>query len=829
MGLRNLKLDVTKGGQPTDPLEIFKGLTLRGSVENIWGPQEAALRDWHENRANSDVVVQMNTGGGKTLVGLLIAQSLVNETGGHVLYVCANNQLIEQTIQKALESGLSLASRYKSQWCDESLFDSGRRFCITNYATVFNGRSVLKDKSVDAVVFDDAHVAENIMRSHFTVRIKGDTKLFTKITNVFRPHFAKSCQSTRFEDACNGKWDALVFVPMYVVYQYAAQLRAMLIKGGVEREDEWKFSWEHIKDHLEVCCVLISGTCIEITPSVMPLHTTQYFAETVRRVYLTATMPTQTGFLRAFGVRKPKIVRPEGKSGDAQRLILFAQGEDDEDRRQHVLALIGDRKSCVISPSYTDAKRWIPPAEIYETDSGQAGIDEFVKDEAAKMLALVARYDGIDLPGSACRILVLDTLPRGESLFDRFIDQGVQIETLRSRQTAIRIVQAIGRIFRSNTDHGIVILRTSQLQSWVLSTRKRALLPALLQKQLQLGHSLQEEINKGEVDYQELIEGVLEGKSEWDMLYKSNIDKCEVQSQTLDEDWCCNLLAAERDAYTDLWDGQFGLAAEKLETIAQEATQNDDRLGAWYWHWAGLARFMAGGTEVAMIDFQRAANVRSELGRPTKYQKLIDDVQPSSQAETMFALHQKHGLKWIIERLSQIQADLVYGEKTRKAEEALKNIGFFLGLDASRPCNEQSSGPDVLWIGEGDIYGVSFELKTNKKQDGEYSKSDIKDCNDHREWLNANHVGKHFIELLVGPELKVVTIANPGGNLHIVTVESLQDLTEKVAFIHEQLAASGCTNARELEAWLRSMGLIWPQCVDALPNRLAIDLKDSTS
>ena len=95
--------------------------------------------------------------------------------------------------------------------------------------------------------------------------------------------------------------------------------------------------------------------------------------------------------------------------------------------------------------------------------------------------------------------------------------------------------------------------------------------------------------------------------------------------------------------------------------------------------------------------------------------------------------------------------------------------------------------------------------------------------------LNANHVGKHFTELLVGPELKVVTIANPSGNLRIVTVESLQDLAEKVAFIHEQLAASGCTNARELEAWLRSMGLIWPQCVDALPNRLAIDLKDSSS
>ncbi len=80
MALKKLDLSPSSGKRPVDPLRIFKKLTLRGSIENIWEPQAEALKEWHNNhRDTSDVVVQMNTGGGKTLVGLLMAQSLVNE------------------------------------------------------------------------------------------------------------------------------------------------------------------------------------------------------------------------------------------------------------------------------------------------------------------------------------------------------------------------------------------------------------------------------------------------------------------------------------------------------------------------------------------------------------------------------------------------------------------------------------------------------------------------------------------------------------------------------------------------------------------------------
>lgn len=72
MDLSKLPIKPTKRSRPTAPEDIFKSLTLRGSVENMWGPQVEAVRGWDAIRAESDVIIEMTTGGGKTLAGLLI-------------------------------------------------------------------------------------------------------------------------------------------------------------------------------------------------------------------------------------------------------------------------------------------------------------------------------------------------------------------------------------------------------------------------------------------------------------------------------------------------------------------------------------------------------------------------------------------------------------------------------------------------------------------------------------------------------------------------------------------------------------------------------------
>jgi superfamily II DNA or RNA helicase len=72
----------------------------------LWLAQGDALREWHDARSERDIAVVLNTGAGKTLVGLLIAQSLVNEKEDKVVYVCPSIQLVEQTAKKAEGYGL---------------------------------------------------------------------------------------------------------------------------------------------------------------------------------------------------------------------------------------------------------------------------------------------------------------------------------------------------------------------------------------------------------------------------------------------------------------------------------------------------------------------------------------------------------------------------------------------------------------------------------------------------------------------------------------------------------------------------------------------------
>ena len=825
MGLKKLKLSVSSVHKPIDPLAIFAKITLRGSIKNIWDPQAEALRKWHKLRNESDVVIQMNTGGGKTLVGLLIAQSLLNELKRRVVYVVANNQLVEQTLKRAGELGLQPASRYNFNWTREEAFQSAETFCITNYTTVFNGFSTFRDKEVAAFVFDDAHVAETAIRDCFTLRISREDDAFDHIVGLFRPHFANTIGVSKLDDIDAESPTALMFVPMFAIWKHSQELRKLLLESGVITATSTKYVWNHLSNHLNQCCVLISARGIEISPPVVPLHTLPYFGSDVRRTYLTATLPSQASFARTFGLLNPHIVSPGGKSGHAQRLFLFAAGETDEVQRKSTISLIKKQKACVISPSTGKAQQWSPPSIIFDKDSGHEGIEEFAVSDKPKLLGLVARYDGIDLPGEACRILVLDRLPRGESLFDRFMDEGVQTDAVRVGHTATRIVQAIGRIFRSNTDHGAVVLVGSDLHDWIRNPSYRSYLPPLLQKQVALGVELDKKVKTDEVTSHELLQGVLTGDEDWDEIYSDNIDRFPVALGAEGEDWYPEMLLKQRTAYVAVWDGEYSKAIEILDSLSEEANVQDAKLGAWYKHLEGLAHLCADDQTMAFQAFACAASKRVELIKPSQIRDKMfkpPDVEAvGAQARTLAAMYRKKRTK-IIQSLTKIEKQLVYGDRTSDAEEAMEMLGTLLGLQSSR--HDKEGGPDNLWRGEGEVWG--FELKTGKQRTSEYSKTDIAQAHQHAQWVCDHHKGATCRHAIVGYELPVSHVASPPLDLAIIDLASFQDIAATIKNMVNAVEAGNKENLENaFESWLSFHGLLWPNVVLALPSRRAQELK----
>lgn len=70
--------------------------------------QTEVLNGWYEARENRDNIIKLNVGSGKTLVGLLLLQSSLNERKGPALYVSPDNQLSLQVMQEANALGINV-------------------------------------------------------------------------------------------------------------------------------------------------------------------------------------------------------------------------------------------------------------------------------------------------------------------------------------------------------------------------------------------------------------------------------------------------------------------------------------------------------------------------------------------------------------------------------------------------------------------------------------------------------------------------------------------------------------------------------------------------
>jgi replicative superfamily II helicase len=82
----------------------------------------------------------MNTGSGKTLVGLLMLQSLLNEEIGPALYLCPTKQLVEQVYETAREVGIPAVTEGAGTELPHEFLNSEAIYVAT-FKKLFNGQS----------------------------------------------------------------------------------------------------------------------------------------------------------------------------------------------------------------------------------------------------------------------------------------------------------------------------------------------------------------------------------------------------------------------------------------------------------------------------------------------------------------------------------------------------------------------------------------------------------------------------------------------------------------------------------------------------------------
>jgi superfamily II DNA or RNA helicase len=150
---------------PCESARDFHSLPKPVGINDLYASQAEVLDAWYARRTDKDVVVKLHTGGGKTLVALLMAQSTMNETGLPVLYLTPTNQLVGQVLTKSREYGIPAAPYVRGQPLPTD-FEDGQAVLVGAYETLFSGRSKFGVRGsnkppvkVGAIILDDAHVA----------------------------------------------------------------------------------------------------------------------------------------------------------------------------------------------------------------------------------------------------------------------------------------------------------------------------------------------------------------------------------------------------------------------------------------------------------------------------------------------------------------------------------------------------------------------------------------------------------------------------------------------------------------------------------------------
>ena len=151
----------------------------------------------------------------------------------------------------------------------------------------------------------------------------------------------------------------------------------------------------------------------------------------------------------------------------------------------------------------------------------QVGIKK-IKSSLNGLYVLLNKYDGIDLPDEACRMLIIDGLPNIMNMNDRY-EKSIANQSDRILKERIqKIEQGMGRGIRSSSDYCIVYLMGNELTDAIYSNKAYNYFSEATKAQ----YLLSEEICDSADNFEEIIEltdKVLNRDQEWVSLCKDNV------------------------------------------------------------------------------------------------------------------------------------------------------------------------------------------------------------------------------------------------------------------------------------------------------------------
>jgi hypothetical protein len=783
---------------PIEPRDLYDQLPGKaqgyGYLRDV---QFQVLEPWHTRREDRDVVIKVNTGGGKTIDALVILQSYLNEGISPALYVAPDDYLTEQAEQEARNLGIAVTRDPES-----GAYLSGDAIGIVNAAKLFNGHSVFSDHRptkprvpIGAVVVDDAHAVIATLRAQFSVTIPRTNPSFTQLLDLFKEDLKQQAPEL-YLDIIENTGGSFARVPFWAISKNIDAIRAIM--RAYMPDNPRDYGWDAIRDVVELSRFVFTRAAVTIVPPAPPVSRVTSFAEAQRRVFLTATLANDSVLVSDFDADPDLVkapIQPLTAGDIGERMILAPQEINpaiaEEDLRKAIHELSKKFNTLVIVPSNAAMERWDFPGVLRADKDNLKNVVAQLRGGKHLGLVLVAnKYDGVDLPQDACRILVIDGLPESFSGDER-LEALMQKSTggIDDRQVQ-RLEQGMGRAVRSNEDHCVVFLIGKRLAQLTVDPRTLERFSPATRAQLAASRTMAHKMsNTPLAKIIDTAHQALDRDAGWVKYAKQSLRALQPSAARVD-----NAAVEMRVAFEEAAMGNLVGAAKRLDVTAESCS--DARLaGRLLEQEATYLQTVDPGQAQLVLAAARTKNpyVLRPLGGIAFQQLTMVGTQIERIMHRMTTVYgTPQAMRVEVEgMLDRLEYDPT---STEEFEEAMRELGLFLGLGSQRPETELGNGPDNLWALEPDSFWV-IEAKSGATSDA-IGKRDAAQLGQAIDWFAKRYpVNQAATPVMIHPSRRLHADATAPAGMRIITPRVLGDLKVSVRRLSEGLSAQGWGDA----------------------------------
>jgi len=785
-------------GNVIEPLKIFTTLVRNPRFKFPSANQGEVLGTWFENRNRADNTIKMNTGSGKMLVGLLTLQSSLNEGVGPAVYVAPDSYLVRQVLGEARDLGIRVTDDVSS-----AEFLAHEAILVVNIHKLINGRSVFGVGEVripiGAVVIDDAHACLSVVAEQFRIGLQAAHPAYKSLLALFEDDLRGQSElgliELRGEDP-----NALMLVPFWAWYDKREQVLAVLHRH--RNDEDYVFNWPLLKEVIPFCQCVFGGRGLEIAPRCLPIDRISSFARARRRIYMTATLADDGVLVTQLAADPTAIsqpIKPRGAGEIGDRMIIAPQEVNDSITEDDVKGLAAEvartRNVTVIVPSAKRAAYWADvAAQTLMADNISAGIERLKGGAHVGVTVLVNRYDGIDLPEEACRLLIIDGLPEVQGLLERLessVLEGTETQLLRQIQ---KLEQGMGRGVRSGEDRCAVLLLGSRLTQRINQPNARGMFTPATLVQMDLGREVTRQIKGKPVrDLRPILDLCIERNTDegmrWWQAGRARLAGApEGRVSHVDAS-----VVRQREAFDLAIVGQTRPAESSLQT-AINAEFDRSVKGYLKQQLAEIKHATdPGGAQEILLS---AISDNRRLIKPLAGIAHVKISAPAVQATaaSTFMSSRFIDTNQLVLFTNALADDLVWDkERTDRFEAAMRDLGEMIGFGSQRPDKDyRDGGPDNLWA-IGGLQFLVIECKSGVDNDGRLISKDH--CNQLLgavSWFTRGYDHTcSYTPILVHPVNRFQSEASPSADMRIIDDAGLKRLRDAIRGFGVAVAAAG--------------------------------------